>query len=213
MWNSIKASSRRLPRFNGRIAFLAILLCFVAKVTVAAADDWFAFNPPADTFAESPIDLRFLNEKFAGEHGLIAARGDEFIHSVNQEPVRFWAVNMTLVAETLDRRRDARARRERSDELWSRAQLLAAEGKYAEAVRDLYLSALYALEEHALLRVQAGLTNREHASRVAQEHPELSEAFGSLVQRYDRLRYGAYAADAGSFSELSGLVERTRRLA
>ncbi|HMJ90605.1 MAG TPA: hypothetical protein VK530_12370, partial [Candidatus Acidoferrum sp.] len=28
---------------------------------------WFAFNPPPDNFAESAIDLRSLNEKFAGE--------------------------------------------------------------------------------------------------------------------------------------------------
>jgi hypothetical protein len=64
-------------------------------LTARAADDaeWFDFNPPSDPFTESAIDLRWLNEKFAGEHGLIAARGDEFIHSANQQPVRFWAVN------------------------------------------------------------------------------------------------------------------------
>ncbi|HEY0548027.1 MAG TPA: hypothetical protein VGF13_00415, partial [Verrucomicrobiae bacterium] len=55
--------------------------------------DWFAFNPPTDPFNESPIDLRGLNEKFAGEHGVIAAKGDEFVYSANQQPVRFWAVN------------------------------------------------------------------------------------------------------------------------
>ena len=37
--------------------------------------------------------MRWLNEKFAGEHGVIAVRGDEFIQSASQEPVRFWAVN------------------------------------------------------------------------------------------------------------------------
>jgi len=69
----------------------SVLLCCDAE----AADDadWFAFNPSPDAFAESPIDLRWLNEKFAGEHGVIATRGDEFIHSASQEPVRFWAVN------------------------------------------------------------------------------------------------------------------------
>ena len=72
-----------------------ILTLLAACVEVAAADDtdWFAFNPPADTFVESPIDLRFLNEKFAGEHGLIVTRGDEFVHSASREPTRFWAVN------------------------------------------------------------------------------------------------------------------------
>jgi hypothetical protein len=70
---------------------MALLAC--AQMRAADDDNWFAFNPPADNFSESPIDLRFLNEKFAGEHGLIATRGDEFIHSASQEPVRFWAVN------------------------------------------------------------------------------------------------------------------------
>lgn len=55
--------------------------------------NWFAFNPPPDAFSESAIDLRRLNEKFAGELGRIGTRGDEFIHSRTGEPVRFWAVN------------------------------------------------------------------------------------------------------------------------
>ncbi len=60
----------------------------------AGADPgWFPFAPGSDAFTESPIDLRFLNEKFAGEHGLIAARDGRFVHSANGEPVRFWAVN------------------------------------------------------------------------------------------------------------------------
>src|ERR1041384_7405984 len=58
-----------------------------------AASEWFDFNPPRDSFDQSAIDLRFLNEKFAGEHGVIAARGAQFVHSGNGEPVRFWGVN------------------------------------------------------------------------------------------------------------------------
>ena len=74
---------------------LFVLTVLLASMQARAADDadWFAFNPPPDAFAESAIDLRFLNEKFAGEHGVIATRGDEFVHSASQEPVRFWAVN------------------------------------------------------------------------------------------------------------------------
>ncbi len=65
-----------------------------AAVPVAAEEkDWFAFNPPSDPFNESAIDLRLLNEKFAGEHGVIATKGDEFVHSANQQAIRFWAVN------------------------------------------------------------------------------------------------------------------------
>jgi hypothetical protein len=73
--------------------YLSALICFGADPARADDNDWFAFNPPPDSFAESPIDLRRLNEKFAGEHGVIAARGNEFIFSTSKEPVRFWAVN------------------------------------------------------------------------------------------------------------------------
>lgn len=54
---------------------------------------WFPFDPDADNFESSPIDLRPLNEKFAGEKGFITVKGDQFIHSKTGEPVRFWGVN------------------------------------------------------------------------------------------------------------------------
>ena len=58
-----------------------------------AMDGWFAFEPAPDAFRPSPIDLRFLNEKFAGENGWIAVKNGQFIHSKTGKPVRFWAVN------------------------------------------------------------------------------------------------------------------------
>jgi hypothetical protein len=58
-----------------------------------APQGWFPFEPDADTFKASPIDLRVLNEKFAGENGFIQARGDKFVHGNNNQAVRFWAVN------------------------------------------------------------------------------------------------------------------------
>ena len=54
---------------------------------------WTPWDPGKDTFAESPIDLRFLNENFAGEHGHIVARGEKLVRSGDGEEVRFWAVN------------------------------------------------------------------------------------------------------------------------
>ncbi|MCS7254789.1 MAG: hypothetical protein RMK18_12410 [Armatimonadota bacterium] len=61
-----------------------------AKVQIAG---WSPFDPDGDVFAQSPIDLRALNEKFAGEEGFIAVKGDRFIHSKTGEPVNFWGVN------------------------------------------------------------------------------------------------------------------------
>jgi hypothetical protein len=101
-------------------------------------------------------------------------------------------------------------RRERSDQLWQQAQAFAAAGQWAEAVRAAYLSALYALDEHAVLHVQSGLTNSEHAARLSREHPELGGTFAELVTRYDRLRYGHYPVTPETFTEVSALAERAR---
>ncbi|MEI7732417.1 MAG: hypothetical protein WCO56_22795 [Verrucomicrobiota bacterium] len=54
---------------------------------------WQPWNPTPDDFHDSPMDLRFLNEKFAGEHGPIGAKDGHFIMTGNGQPVRFWAVN------------------------------------------------------------------------------------------------------------------------
>jgi hypothetical protein len=66
----------------------------VARRAAEAEKGWFAFDPKPDTFAAiSGIDLRFLNEKTAGDGGFISVKGSQFVHSKTGEPVRFWAVN------------------------------------------------------------------------------------------------------------------------
>src|SRR5437879_13375923 len=97
-------------------------------------------------------------------------------------------------------------RRERSERLWQTAQQLAAAGQLAEAVRLVYLSALYALDERALLHIENALTNREHAGRLSAAHPELGDGFARLVQTYDRVRYGSAAVSGDAFHELSRQV-------
>ncbi|MBI5385272.1 MAG: hypothetical protein HZA90_11380 [Verrucomicrobia bacterium] len=97
------------PRYRSSLFGLACLLVFAASAdgavplsdreksgTVGRSTEsigWFAFDPKPDPFEESPIDLRFLNEKFAGEHGRVAVKDGHFVHSANGRPVRFWAVN------------------------------------------------------------------------------------------------------------------------
>ncbi len=55
--------------------------------------DWAVFDPERDGFQPSAIDLRSLNEAFAGENGFIQAKGESFVQSKTGKPVRFWAVN------------------------------------------------------------------------------------------------------------------------
>ena len=120
------------------------------------------------------------------------------------------AVRLSVTRETRVRSTDLAERRERSERLWQTAQQLAAAGQFAEAVRVVYLSALYALDERALLHVESSQTNREHARRLNQLHPEVAQTFSDVVERYDRVRYGSVAVTDTTFGELSALVARAR---
>ena len=78
-------------------------------IAAASEADWFAFDPSADSFQKpSVIDLRSLNEKFAGEHGFITAKDGHFVHSQSGEAVRFWAVNGPFAKNREDLQREAR---------------------------------------------------------------------------------------------------------
>ena len=75
---------------------LSLLCCWASLREAAGATEtgWFPFSPeplaPGETTA---IDLRFLNEKFAGENGGIQVKDGQFVFRNTQEPVRLWAVN------------------------------------------------------------------------------------------------------------------------
>ncbi|MFP4353457.1 MAG: hypothetical protein ACLFTU_11560, partial [Puniceicoccaceae bacterium] len=62
----------------------------------AAEPGHFAWEPDADPFAESPIDLRRLNEEYAGVHGFVRREGDHFVLG-DGTPVRFWMTQADLV--------------------------------------------------------------------------------------------------------------------
>jgi hypothetical protein len=69
-------------------------LAALSRRVALANKGWFVFDPKPDAFsARSGIDLRFLNEKTAGDGGWIGVKGSQFVHSRTGEPVRFWAVN------------------------------------------------------------------------------------------------------------------------
>jgi hypothetical protein len=78
-----------------RILALAALL-FSAFPLRAALDEtkgWFPFKPSREFSPESVIDLRSLNETFAGEHGRVVVNGSDFAREGDGKKVRFWAVN------------------------------------------------------------------------------------------------------------------------
>ena len=69
----------------------------VAAANRRLADEnrgWFPFVPKNDPFSPtSAINLRFLNEKEAGDGGFIGVKGPSFVHSKTGKAVKFWAVN------------------------------------------------------------------------------------------------------------------------
>jgi hypothetical protein len=120
------------------------------------------------------------------------------------------ALRLSVVRDHEVRAASLAERRVRSDELWRSAEQLAAAGELEAAARQLYLSALYALDERALLHVEMNLTNREHAERLHRLHPLIGSNFGDLVERYDRVRYGHAMLGAESYRELSSRVGAIR---
>jgi hypothetical protein len=109
---SVKTGANRIAfRMDGGMHNHGYLDCFVltnepfspkgkrkpnAAETAGALDEakgWFPFKPSREFSPGSVIDLRRLNEKFAGEHGRIVAKGSSFAREGDGKEVRFWAVN------------------------------------------------------------------------------------------------------------------------
>ncbi len=71
--------------------FRTVLGCTIAHLAlIVVAEDWFNFESVSPD--RSVIDLRSLNESFAGEHGYVQSKEGQFWLG-NDKPVRFWAVN------------------------------------------------------------------------------------------------------------------------
>jgi hypothetical protein len=123
------------------------------------------------------------------------------------------AVRLSVVSEARLQGANLAERRERSDELWRSAQRKAAAGELAEALQLAYLSALYALDERALVHVEINLTHREHAQRLAQRYPALADSFSGLVEGYERVRYGRATVAPETFEDFRERAQRVRSAA
>jgi hypothetical protein len=106
-WVSPLRLWRAALSWGGRGLAVAVLLVWSGQVWAFAGDaqsagvrnttgnqpGWFAFDPPPDRFGDSVLDLRFLNERLAGEHGFVGVTNGNFIFASTGETVRFWGVN------------------------------------------------------------------------------------------------------------------------
>lgn len=72
---------------------ICALGCSAGSQTLTPSSTW-PFNPKPDEFSSSALlDLRYLNEKVAGERGFVKAdSGGDFTYG-DGKPLRFWAVN------------------------------------------------------------------------------------------------------------------------
>lgn len=117
----------------------------------------------------------------------------------------------TLRAETrLDTRPDATAHT--ATEARDRADELAREGNYREAVRVLALAALLWLDERGRLRYEPHQTNREHLARL-RDQPPLHERLEPVVETADRVWYGKAPIDAREYAEYARRVGELRERA
>ncbi len=93
-----------------------LLLFNVSLATIIFAQNpdksWWTFTYPSHTAKDSCLlNLRYLNEEYAGQHGFIQLSddGNSFVHG-NGKPIRFWASNGgNLASEMSDEKLDSLA--------------------------------------------------------------------------------------------------------
>lgn len=78
-----------------------------AKATVAAAEGTWAWDPARDRFSDDALlDLRYLNEDVAGQHGFVKAdKNGDFVRG-DGEPIRFWALTTGVYEKGMDALRE-----------------------------------------------------------------------------------------------------------
>lgn len=88
-----------------KLSRIILIIVILSAVTSCATDPspW-AFEYPGDAFTtEALLDLRYLNEDYAGEHGWIRLSQDgESFQREDGEPIRFWPVNGGSATRNMD---------------------------------------------------------------------------------------------------------------
>jgi hypothetical protein len=82
-------------------------------------------------------------------------------------------------------------------------------GRFREAVRALYLSALLRLEERGVVRADRSLTNREYLAHVGGERgDEIRQRLQPVVQTFDDVWYGVHEPDRDTFARYQDSIDR-----
>jgi hypothetical protein len=101
------------------------------------------------------------------------------------------------------------------EELRQRAEGFAANGDYRQALRHLYLSLLLQLDSRGVWRYDTRRTNWEHirALRRSPQSAALIEPLSDITRRFDRVRYGDAACDAGEWNRFATDVDQVEHIA
>jgi hypothetical protein len=94
--------------------------------------------------------------------------------------------------------------------LWQRAEKLAHEGRYLDALRMLYRAVLSLLHRKQLLHYESTRTNGEYVQEVRlspQAPAQLREPFERLTDLFERKWYGDHGCEAAEFQEGHGLAD------
>ena len=97
-----------------------------------------------------------------------------------------------------------------AQQLRERAQTLAAEGNYPEAVRMLLLGLLRTLDDGGVVRLGEGKTNGDYAREIPFDHPA-REPFRVVLTSFDRVSYGGLSCTQVDFLCANSLVEDIAR--
>jgi hypothetical protein len=100
--------------------------------------------------------------------------------------------------------------------LWRQADTLAADGRYREAVRVLYLAVLALLHRQRLIRFEPTRTNGEYVRQVRlseQAPPELHGPFQELTNLFETVWYGERPCESGDYRACRTLADATQQIA
>ena len=97
-----------------------------------------------------------------------------------------------------------------AQQLRERAQTLATEGNYPEAVRMLLVGLLQTLDDGRVVRLGEGKTNGDYAREIPFGHPA-REPFRLVLSSFDRGSYGGSSCTQDDFLRATRLVEEIAR--
>ena len=90
-------------------------------------------------------------------------------------------------------------------DLWARATRLAREGRFRQAVRELYLTLLLLLHQGGTIAFEPGLTNWEYLRDMGRKHPSY-DGFRKFTGFFDLVWYGGRGCSREEYGEFEELA-------